>query len=262
MPTIEGSWYDYPQYYDLAFQNDTKREADFFEAAFERYARRPVERVLEPACGTGRLVVEMARRGYDVVGFDLAEPSLEYLRRRLKRRNHHATILKADMTDFQIRPKADAAFCTVNTFRHLLTEADAQSHLEAVARAVRVGGLYILGLHVFPPDTDPEGTERWSVRRGRTRITVTLRSSEVSRRKRLEQIKLSVRLKSPSRDMRLRDSFLFRTYTARQLKRLFKKVPQWELVAVFDFWYDIDDPLALDEEIADTVCVLRRRRGI
>ena len=28
------SWYDYPQYYDLGFKDDTLREARFFEKAF------------------------------------------------------------------------------------------------------------------------------------------------------------------------------------------------------------------------------------
>ncbi|HHM12008.1 MAG TPA: class I SAM-dependent methyltransferase, partial [Planctomycetaceae bacterium] len=83
MSTVLKSWYDFPQYYDLAFRDETKREADFFEAAFSKYARRPVRRVLEPACGSGRLVAEMARRGYALEAFDLSEPSLAYLRRRL-----------------------------------------------------------------------------------------------------------------------------------------------------------------------------------
>ena len=258
MPTIEGAWYDYPQYYDLAFQDDTKREADFFEAAFERYATGEVKRLLEPGCGTGRLVVEMVRRGYDVSAFDLSKKSLSYLRQRLRRRRLSAELFEADMAQFEFRPAADAAFCTVNTFRHLLTEQAARGHLESVARAVRKGGLYILGLHVFPPDTEEEGTERWSETRGKTRITVTLKARPHDARKRLEHIRISVRLRSPKKDMRLRDEFLFRTYTARQLRRLIRSVPAWELADVYDFWYDIEEPLKLDDEIGDTVCVLRR----
>ncbi len=259
MGTIEGAWYDYPQYYDLAFQDDTKQEADFFQAAFERYAQGDVQRLLEPACGTGRLVVEMARRGYHMTAFDLSRKSLTYLRRRLRRSKLQADLFEGDMTQFELERPVDAAFCTVNTFRHLLTESAARSHLESMARAVRPGGLYILGLHVFPPGTEEEGTERWSATRGQTRITVTLKADNFNARKRQERIRISVRLRSPKKDMRLRDEFLFRTYTARQLRRLIRSVPAWELAAVFDFWYDIDEPLELNDEIADTVCVLRRR---
>ncbi len=261
MSTVLKSWYDFPQYYDLAFRDETKREADFFEAAFSKYARRPVRRVLEPACGSGRLVAEMARRGYSLEAFDLSEPSLAYLRRRLRRRGLDAHVFQADMTDFRLRRPVDAAFCTMNTVRHLLTERAARSHLEAVARAVRPGGLYILGLHVFPPDADNECVERWTARHGSTRVTVTLRAKPLDLKKRLEQIDISMRVHTRRESFRLVNSFPLRTYTADQLRRLIRSVKAWELVDVFDFWYDIDEPLELDEEISDTVLVLRRQEA-
>ena len=61
---VELDWYDTPRYYDLVFDADTRREADFLETMHARHARRskPGRRVLEPACGSGRLLVEMARR--------------------------------------------------------------------------------------------------------------------------------------------------------------------------------------------------------
>ncbi len=36
---VDASWYDYPQYYDLAFREDTLPEADFIEAACRRVLR-------------------------------------------------------------------------------------------------------------------------------------------------------------------------------------------------------------------------------
>jgi hypothetical protein len=37
MPLKRKSWYDYPQYYDLAFRSETRAEADFIEAACRKY---------------------------------------------------------------------------------------------------------------------------------------------------------------------------------------------------------------------------------
>src|SRR6202035_4366167 len=94
-----ANWYDYPQYYDIAFQAYTQREADFIEAGCRKYfpfARR----FLEPAGGTGRLVTALAARGYQVTGFDLSQPALSYLRRRLARRRPHAETFEAEMSDF------------------------------------------------------------------------------------------------------------------------------------------------------------------
>jgi len=256
---IRASWYDYPQHYDLAFRSETRPEADFIEAACRKYCPARARRLLEPACGTGRLVAELASRGYDLTGFDLSRPALRYLRRRLKRRGLRATLFEADMADFRLDQPADAAFCTMNSFRHLLSEAAAQRHLECVAEALRPGGIYILGLHLMPPDADDYDCERWTERHGRTRVTVTLRVLETDRRRRLERLRVSLLVRSHGRVLRLRDDFSLRRYTAPQFRRLLAKVPRFELADVYDFWYEIDQPLELNDRIADTVLVLRRR---
>ena len=144
-----------------------------------------MRQLLEPACGTGRLVAELAARGYGVTGFDLSEPSLAYLRRRLARRKLQATVFHADMVDFSLPRPVDAAYNTFDSFRHLLTEQDARRHLQCVADQLRPGGIYILGFHLLPPDADEECTERWTERQGRTQVTVTLRVVASDRRRRL-----------------------------------------------------------------------------
>src|ERR1700745_2239903 len=86
---VVANCYDYPQYYDIAFQAYTQREADFIEAACRKYCSFDVRQLLEPACGSGRLVTELAARGYQMTGFDLTQPAVSYLRRRPKRRRPH-----------------------------------------------------------------------------------------------------------------------------------------------------------------------------
>ena len=76
------NWYDYPAYFDLAFRDETAEEAKFLVAAFAKYVAFPVRRVLEPACGTGRLIAALAAKGFSPVGFDLSEPMLAYARKR------------------------------------------------------------------------------------------------------------------------------------------------------------------------------------
>jgi len=280
------SWFDHPEWFEIGFQDVTKQEADFFETAFKRWCKFPVRRLLEPACGSGRLVVEMARRGYDVTGFDLSEPSLVYLRRELKRRRLRAKVLNADMTKFRLPKRFDGAFCTYNSFRVLTTETAARSFLQSTAAAVRPGGLFFLGLHLAPPDIDPLGIERWTGERGRTKVTTTLRIVASDAKRRVERLRINVLVREFGRNgngketsngkaartklgrsqnesavkvQRLRDEFDYRLYTAAQIRRLFKSVPQWELVNVFDFWYKIDEPQKLDNDLVDALFVLRRR---
>jgi SAM-dependent methyltransferase len=256
---LEASWYDYPQYYDIAFRDETRREADFIEAACRKYCSFPVRRLLEPACGSGRLVAEMAARGYRVAGFDLSRPSLDYVRRRLKRRGLRAASSCADMADFHLARPVDAAYSTFDGFRHLLTEQSARSHLQCVARNLRPGGIYVLGFHLLPPDASEDCTERWTARHAGTQVTVTLRVLSTDRRRRVETLRVNLLVRTRRRELRLRHTFAFRMYTAAQFRRLLAKVPCMELCDVYDFWYEIDRPLKLTDELSDAVFILRRR---
>ena len=259
---MAGSCYDHPQYWDLAFRDETRLEADFVDAVAARYFDGPVKTVLEPGCGGGRLVVELASRGYRVTGFDLSAPCISYLKRRLKRRGLKATVFQDDMITHRLDTPVDLAICPMNTFRHLLSEGDARSHLESIADGLRNGGIYVLGLHLLPPDIDPESTERWSARHASTHVVFSLKVLDSNRRKRIETIRFRLSVTTgdpPQRRMRYQDDFPLRMYTAAQFRRLLKSVPALQLVDVYDFWFDIDDPLKLDNQITDTVFVLRKR---
>lgn len=254
-----ADWYDYPQYYDLAFLEETKPEADFLVAAFQKYARRQVKRVLEPGCGGGRLVVELASRGLELVGFDTSEAALDYLRKTLARRKLKAEIYRDDMTQFRVAKPVDAAICTFNTFRHLTTNEAARSHLQSVAGALAPGGIYVLGLHLLPPDADEESLERWTAVKGKTKVVFTLRVLEFNRRKRLEKLRATMLVRTAEKEMRLASEFEFRLYTAAQIRAQLAEVPELELCDVYDFCYEIDQPLKLDNEISDTVLILRKK---
>ena len=250
--------YDYPQYWDLAFRSETKLEADFIEAACQKYCDFPVRRLFEPGCGGGRLVVEMAARGYDVVGLDLNPRMLRYLEKRLARRGLRATLLQADMAGFQLASPIDAAFNTFNTFRHLTSERAARTHLESVTKGLRPGGIYILGFHLMPPDVNTDGSERWQARHASTGVSIVVRTLDINRRRRLEVMRCSLRVRNRTRELKLRSDHPLRLYTASQFRRLLESVPGLELCDVYDFWYAIDRPFEFNDDLCDAVFILRK----
>jgi ubiquinone/menaquinone biosynthesis C-methylase UbiE len=44
--------------------------ADFFEACFDRYLKSRPSLLLDLACGTGSMTIQLAKRGYDMIGID------------------------------------------------------------------------------------------------------------------------------------------------------------------------------------------------
>jgi SAM-dependent methyltransferase len=257
--TLAASWYDYPQYYDIAFQAYTRREADFMEAACRKYCPFGVRRFLEPACGSGRLMTTLAGRGYQVTGFDLNQPALRYLQRRLARRGLDAATFEAEMSNFRLGRRVDAAYCTGSTFRHLSTAHAARGHLECIVDSLRPGGIYVLGLRLLPSYLNKPNAERWTARRATTKVTVTLRVLRIDLRRRIENVRICLLVRSGSKELRLRQEFQLRTYTAAQFQRLLDSVRSLELCDVYDFRYDIEQPLALNDEMVYNVFVLRRR---
>jgi SAM-dependent methyltransferase len=255
---VVSSLYDHPQYYDIAFQAFTRQEADFIEAACRKYCPFGASRFLEPACGTGRLVAELATRGYQVTGFDVSQPALSYLRRRLTRRGLHAQTFKAEMSDFRLGRPVDAAYCTINTFRLLLTEQAAHGHLACIAGSLRPGGIYVIGLQLVSLDDGEEGTHCWMQRRGKTKVTVTQRVLCIDRRRRIENFQVCLMARRGSNEFRLQHEFQHRTYTAMQFRRLVGSVLLFELCDVYDFRYNIKQPFAPNHEAGYSVFVLRR----
>ncbi|TWT74929.1 class I SAM-dependent methyltransferase [Allorhodopirellula solitaria] len=256
-----SSWYDHPQYFDMVFRDETADEVEFFQQIFDRYLSRPAKRLYEPGCGSGRLVAAMAAKGFHLTAVDNNPAMLAYLRRRLSRRSLDAELILGDMTTHVCRPLVDAAFCTFNTFRHLVDAESAQRHLRSVAKSLRRGGIYILGFHCIPLDADPDCTERWKASHAGTQVSVTLRVIDFQRRRRLETLRVSIKATKPSGAVqRIRSEFPLRLYTPSQAQSLLASVNDvFEIAGIFDFDCDVDQERVIDEDLTDAVFVLRKK---
>jgi hypothetical protein len=77
--------------------------------------------------------------------------------------------------------------------------------------------------------------------------------------RRRERVVMTVDVHTPSRRFRLAEEMIFRTYTARQFRCLLDRIRGLELVETYDFAYDVGQPVRVNEETTDVVCVLRKR---
>jgi SAM-dependent methyltransferase len=258
METIAGHLYDYPKYYDLIFGSDWSSEVRFLQKCFQQYASREVKRVFEPACGTGRLLVQFARAGYEVSGNDLNDKAIAYCNERLERHGFAPTAFVGDMADFTVKKKFDAAYNLINTFRHLPTEETAEAHFKCVADALNKGGIYLLGLHLTPRTPQKCTSETWTARRGQLSVVSNLWTISVDLKKRMERIGVTYDVKTPSKQFRVEDETMFRTYTAEQMFDLIATEPRLRLVEVFDFRHDIDSPIEITADTEDVIYLLKR----
>ena len=259
MELVSGNIYDYPVYYDLVFASDWVAEFKFLEAAFKKHVDGKTKRVLEPACGTGRLLFRMAKKGYVAEGLDLNDKAIAYCNARLKKHDLKQSAWVADMCDFTVKKPFDAAFNTINSFRHLSTEKAAVAHFQAMASAVRTGGIYALGFHLTPLEGIPSDTESWTARRGNLQINTRMWPRDKDPKTRMERFNLRFEIYRPTGSIRIDDCLALRSYTWKQFASMIKKVPEWTIETAYDFSYDINDPIEIDAGTQDIVYILKRK---
>lgn len=266
----QTDWYRFPRYYDIVFEPDTVDQAGFLEEVLDRHglARVPSRaHILEPACGSGRLVIELARRGHSVTGFDASPEMLAYGKHRAAMESpaikRSIQFRKAWMQNFRLRGPFHLAHCLLSTFKYLLTENDARQHLQRVARVLVPGGLYVIGLHLTDYGRRKNETETWCEEDRGIRVTCQTITRPANAETRLESLRnrLHVKLPGVRKHEHLETNWMCRTYNLWELKSLLASVPALQLVACYDFNHNIDDPRDLEANEGDPVIILQKTTG-
>src|SRR5262249_47011471 len=123
---------------------------------YARLAKDAGGRVLEVACGTGRIAIALAERGLDVTGVDVSDGMLTIARRKaaaapdaVRRR---LTLVHQDMTRLHLAGRFGLIFVPFRSFQHLLTIELQRAALASMARHLGPDGR--LALHLFDPRLD------------------------------------------------------------------------------------------------------------
>ena len=99
--------------------------------------------MLDLACGTGRHAIELARRGYGVVGYDLSLAMLARAADEAQDRDQKLNFVQGDMRDMVFEDTFDGIFSWCTSFGYFDEEKNAQV-VTRVHRALRQGGQFLL----------------------------------------------------------------------------------------------------------------------
>jgi len=120
-------------------------------------------RVLEVACGSGRVAVPLARAGHAVVGIDASKHMLALAQAKLAAAGLEVRLVQADMRTFELEEiDFDLAIIAVKSFAYLLETADQLRCLEAIRAHLRPGGT--LAIDLMHPSLEWLGASRGSIR--------------------------------------------------------------------------------------------------
>lgn len=133
-------------YDKLNAEIDYSAWADFIETCFQRFLPIRPELVLDLACGTGRMTLELDRRGYDMIGVD---GSADMLAQAYERAEGNPDILwlKQDMREFELYGTVGAVTCCLDSLNYLLTPADLQKTFSLVHNYLDPDGLFLFDMN-------------------------------------------------------------------------------------------------------------------
>jgi SAM-dependent methyltransferase len=138
------------KYYDGAYA--AKRDLVDLPFYLELAEKSP-GRVLEIACGTGRVLIPIARKGIEIYGVDSSRPMLEILKRNLQKESpkvrERVTLHEGDMREFRLGMQFPLVIIPFRPMQHMHTVEDQIHALKTAAAHLTDDG--ILAFDVFYP---------------------------------------------------------------------------------------------------------------
>lgn len=104
--------------------------------------------LLELACGSGRLLVPLAREGYELTGVDSSSRMLKLAQAALDQAGAAAkcTLVQEQMSKLRLGQKFRLAFIALGSFGHVCTRQEQRQTLAAVRDHLTTGGKFILDI--------------------------------------------------------------------------------------------------------------------
>lgn len=105
-------------------------------------------KILELACGSGRLLLPLASEGYTLTGVDTSAAMLDLARRELEKAGtvHHCQLVQQDMCMLQLPDKFRLAMIALGSFGHIITRRQQQQALTAIRRHLSMGATFVLDI--------------------------------------------------------------------------------------------------------------------
>ncbi len=149
--------------------------------------------ILDLACGTGSLALELANEGASVVGVDSSEDMLNLARKKLRSSRRKIKLIRADLRTFEIDGSFDLVLCLFDTINHFIHIGDVQDIFSRVSTSLKPGGRFIFDLNTHYGFK--KNWHNWTVERESDRI-YSIWYSSYNAAERIAEITITVYSKS------------------------------------------------------------------
>ena len=120
--------------------------ADYLESAFLKFHKKP-SLILDLGCGTGNMTLEMASRGYEMIGVDLAPGMLSKADEKARQKGLDILFLNQDMCEFELYGTVDVVICMLDSINYIIRQNDLNRVFKLVHNYLNPGGLFIFDIN-------------------------------------------------------------------------------------------------------------------
>ncbi len=114
---------------------------------------------LELGCGNGRLLIPLIQKEYKITGLDNSQDMLNILTKRCSKLpasiSERATLIHADMTNFNLNKSFPFVFIPLNTFLGLPKASQRLEMLRCVRQHLEKNGSFVIDISISNPLTEP-----------------------------------------------------------------------------------------------------------
>lgn len=119
------------------------QRADYLLSLFARHGREKPALLLDLACGSGSLSLELAARGVDVIGVDASEDMLAAAMDKAVQAGRSLLFLEQDMRQLDLYGTVEGAVCVLDSLNHLTATADLAEVFRRLGLFIEPGGLLL-----------------------------------------------------------------------------------------------------------------------
>lgn len=103
-------------------------------------------KILDLCCGHGRLLLPLAKAGYQMTGLELNKKFLAILAKNAKKENLKVGIINGDMRNIPFKSEFDAIINMFSSFGYLETDNEDFKVLKSISNALKPGGKLLIDL--------------------------------------------------------------------------------------------------------------------
>lgn len=137
----------FARFYDLFTDTvDYAKRAEYFHTILSSTLEGQIL-LLDLACGTGSLSLELAKRGYDVIGVDASAQMLMQAQQKAFDAGEQILFLQQPMEELDLYGTVRACVCALDSLNHLRTKPALELAISRVSLFLEPGGIFIFDMN-------------------------------------------------------------------------------------------------------------------